>query len=421
MTKLDMSEQAAGKGKRIAIQVAAVLAVLLLVVLGIRYATHTDVEVRTATVGYGDLLSSTSTNGKVEPMQSFQAHATEPGTVKAVLVRSGQQVAAGTLLLRMDEAAADARVQTARSAIAQAQAAQFDISQGGTSDERIGISGDLSRAKLQVTQAENDLQALQALQARGAASSSEVAAAQQRLASAQTTLQSVQQRSTARYASTDRQRVQAQLSDSRAALAAAQQSLSNAVVRAPFAGTVYSLPIKQYEFVAAGDELVQMADLSKVQIRAYFDEPEIGKLKTGAAVTIKWDAKPLQVWHGHIIRVPTTVITYGTRNVGESLIAVDDATGDLLPNTNVNVNVTTQQMYHVLSMPREALHTQGADNFVYLVQKGVLVKRPVMVGALNLTSVQILSGLKEGDTVALNPLSSSVDLSDGLHVKVVPQ
>ncbi len=415
-----MSE-AAGKGKKLAIQVVAVLAVVVLIVLGIRYATRSDVEVRVAKVAYGDLLSSTATNGKVEPMQNFQAHATEPGTVKAVYVHSGEQVAAGTLLLRMDEAAADARVQTARSAIAQAQAAQFDIRQGGSSDERISISGDLSRDRLQVTQSENDLHALEALQAKGAASSSEVAAAQQRLLSAQSTLQSVQQRSTARYATTDRQRVQAQISDSAATLAAAEQNLSNLVVRAPFSGAVYSLPVKQYEFVSAGEELVQLADLSKVQIRAYFDEPEIGKLKVGASVLIKWEAKPLQVWHGHVIRTPTTVITYGTRNVGESLIAVDDAAGDLLPNTNVNVSVSTQQIYHVLSLPREALHTQGMDNFVYVVQRSMLVKRPVEVGAVNLMSVQIASGLQPGDLVALNPLSSSVDLSDGLRVKVVSQ
>ncbi len=416
-----MSEPAAGSGRKLAVQLALVALVLLLIVFGIRYATRSDTEIRADKVEYADLLSSIATNGKVEPMQNFQAHAGEPGTVKFVQVQVGQQVSAGTLLLQMDSATADARVQTARSAIAQAQAAQYDLRQGGTTDERIGISGDLSRAKLQLSQAQNDVAALQALQVKGAASSNEVAAAQSRLASAQASLQSLQQRSTDRYAPTDKQRVQAQLIDSRATLAAAQDSLSKSIVRAPFAGTVYSLPVRQYQFVQSGEELVQMADLSRVQIRAYFDEPEIGKLKDGAAVTIKWDAKPTQMWHGHIIRTPTTVITYGTRNVGEALIAVDDAAGDLLPNTNVNVNVTTQQIFHVLSLPREALHTLGNDNFVYLVDHGTLVKQPVQIGGLNLMRVQITSGLRDGALVALNPLSSSVDLSPGLRVKVVSQ
>ena len=260
---------------------------------------------------------------------------------------------------------------------------------------------------------------MQTLQTKGAASASEVAAAQQRVDSAQSSLASLQQRSTARYAPTDRERVQAQLADGRANLAAAQQSLANSVVRAPFAGTVYTLPVKRFDFVPAGEELVQVADLSRVQVRAYFDEPEIGKLHVNDAVIIKWEAKPNLSWHGHIVRTPTSVTNYGTRNVGECLIAVDDATGDLLPNTNVNVNVTTQQMYHILSLPREALRTQGSDNFVYVVQGGALVKRPIEIGAFNLMSVQVLRGLSAGDTVALTAINSDTDLSDGLHVKVV--
>jgi HlyD family secretion protein len=394
---------------------------LALLVLGIRYFTRSDVEIRAAKVSYGDLISNLSTNGKVEPVQMFQAHAAEPGTVEAVYVKAGQQVAAGTLLLKLNSEAADSRVETARSAIAQATAAQHDINQGGSTDERIAITGDLDRAKLQVQQSQKDLAALQALQAKGAASASEVASAQSRLANVQSSLDSMQLRTTQRFAPTDKQRVQAQLSDSHAALQLAQQTLANAIIRAPFAGTVYSLPVRAYDYVGGGEELIQLADLTRVQVRAYFDEPEIGKLHNGETVVIKWDAKPGQQWHGHIVRTPTTVITYGTRNVGECLIAVDDTAGDLLPNTNVNVSVTTQSVFHVLSLPREALRTQGADNFVYIVDHGVLVKRNVQVGALNLMNVQITGGLNNNDVVALNAVSSTADLAEGMHVKVEAQ
>ena len=124
---------------------------------------------------------------------------------------------------------------------------------------------------------------------------------------------------------------------------------------------------------------IDVADLNKIQVHAYFDEPEIGKLAVGQAVKIAWDAKPTQIWHGHISLAPTTVITYGTRNVGECIITVDDARGDLLPNTNVVVTVTTSQRFNALSIPREALHTDGGD-FVYRVVNGKLVRTPVQVG-----------------------------------------
>jgi HlyD family secretion protein len=416
-----MSEIASGNSGKVAIRVAIGVVLVIALVIGIRVSTRKEIDIRAAKVGYGDLVSDLSTNGKVEPIQNFQAHASEAGSVQAVYVRAGQQVAAGTLLLRMSTAAAEARVETAKSAIAQARAAQFDVGNGGSTDERIGISGDLDRARLQVAQSQKDLAALQALQARGAASASEVASAQSRLAANQSSLDSLQQRSTGRYSPTDKQRVAAQLNDSRANLNAAEQSLSQSVVRAPFAGTVYSLPVKAYDFVGAGEELVQVADLSKMQVRAYFDEPEIGRLKMNDSVLIKWDAKPGLSWHGHIVRTPTTVITYGTRNVGECLITVDDATGDLLPNTNVNVSVTTQSIYHVLSLPREALRTQGSENYVFLVENSQLVKRVVHVGSLNLMAVQILSGLNPNDVVALASTSSSIDLAEGLRVRVVQQ
>ena len=64
-------------------------------------------------------------------------------------------------------------------------------------------------------------------------------------------------------------------------------------------------------------------------------------MQAGQKIVIKWDAKPGKEWHGHVDRAPVTVITYGTRHVGEVLVSIDDADGTLLPDTNVNVTVTT--------------------------------------------------------------------------------
>jgi HlyD family secretion protein len=171
--------------------------------------------------------------------------------------------------------------------------------------------------------------------------------------------------------------------------------------------------------VQPGQALINVADLTKLQIRAYFDEPEIGKLADGQPVTITWEAKPNRVWHGHVEQAPTTVITYGTRNVGECLITVDDARGDLLPNTNVTVRVTTARHDNVLSVPREALHTEGSVNFVYKIVNNKLVRTPVEIApsaVVNLTRAEITSGLNEGDLIALGA-TSEVDLSNGMAVK----
>jgi HlyD family secretion protein len=271
---------------------------------------------------------------------------------------------------------------------------------------------------LQQQQAAKDLAALKQLQQKGAASAGEVLSAEQRLQMANSTLESIQSRSTQRYSSSDKSRATAQLSDAKAALGAADASYQATNMRAPLSGTVYSIPVSTYDFVPAGEDLMDVADLNHIQVRAYFDEPEIGKLSVGQAVKIVWDAKPNQAWHGHINQAPSTVITYGTRNVGECLITVDDAHEDLLPNTNVTVTVTISQRFNVLSVPREALHTEGANNFVFRVVAGKLVHTPVQVGTLNLTRVEIMGGLTDKDTVALGATSNR-DLVNGLAVKAV--
>jgi HlyD family secretion protein len=394
------------------------LAIIAIGFIIVRSSTRDLVGVRVAVVDHQNIVSSVSTSGKVEPIEQFPAYAPAPGVVEKVYVDVGQKVKAGQLLVKMDDADAVAKIAAANSAVHTAEATLHDIGQGGSQDERIGLSGDLSRAEQQQQQAAKDLASLQALQQKGAASASEVASAEQRLQSAESSLKGLQTRSTQRYGTTDKSRAEAQLADARASLAAAQAAYANANIRAPFAGTVYSIPVSNYDFVPAGENLLDEADLNRIQVRAYFDEPEIGKLAVGQAVKIVWDAKPAQSWHGHISRAPSTVITYGTRNVGECIITVDDARGDLLPNTNVTVTATTSQRFNVLSVPREALHTEGGD-FVFRVVNNRLVRTPVQVGVgVNLTRVEILSGLTEKDTVALNAVNNR-ELTNGLPVKVV--
>src|SRR5271168_3784760 len=394
------------------------LAIAVLVFVVLRSSTRDLVEVKVAAVTRQNLVSAVPTTGKVEPIGEFQAYAPAAGVIAKVYVEVLQKVKTGELLLKMDDSDAVAKLAAANATLRIAEAALHDMEQGGSQEEQIGLAGDLNRAKLQQQNATNNLAALKQLEQKGAASPSEVAAAEQQLQASNNSVQNLQMRGTQRYSPADKARIEAQVADARAALEAAQSSYASYNIRTPQAGTVYSIPVSTYDFVPAGENLVDVADLNKIQIRAYFDEPEIGKLAAGQAVKIAWDAKPTQTWHGHISIAPTTVITYGTRNVGECIITVDDARGDLLPNTNVVVTVTTAQRFNTLSIPREALHTD-AGNFVYRVVNNKLVRTPVQVGvATNLIRAEITGGLTDQDTVALGAINNR-ELSNGLSVKIV--
>ncbi len=394
------------------------LAIIVVAFVIVRATSRDVVEIRARAVTRQNLLSTISTNGKVEPIDEFQAYAPAPGVIAKVYVKVLQRVKVGDLLIKMDDSDAVAKLASAQATLRAAESTLHDLEQGGSQEEHIALTGDLSRAQLLQQEATKDLTALKQLEQKGAASPSEVAAAEERLEAANTSLQSFQMRTTQRYSATDKARVEAQVADARAAVAAAQSSYAGYNIRTPKDGTVYSIPVSTYDFVPAGENLVDVADLNKIQVHAYFDEPEIGKLAVGQAVKIAWDAKPTQTWHGHISIAPTTVITYGTRNVGECIITVDDARGDLLPNTNVIVTVTTAQRFNALSIPREALHTDGGD-FVYRVVNGRLVRTPVQIGvATNLIRAEITGGLTDKDTVALGAINNR-ELTNGLAVKIV--
>ena len=384
----------------------------------IRMVTRTRLPIRVAAVQRGDIVSKFSTNGIVEPVSKFEAHAPYAGVVKAVFVHEGDRVPEGKILVEMDDTQARTQEATALSALRAAQANYDSLTNGGNQQERYTLEGDLSRTKADRDQAQNQLDTLKKLSAQGAASAAEVASAQQHLDQANSSLHVLEQRRQSPYAAPDLDHAKAALVDAQASYAAAQKTLSEVTVRAPFAGTVYSQPVNATEFVGQGERLVEMADLTKVQVRAYFDEPEIGKLAVGLPITIVWDALPTRSWQGHIARVPSTVITYTTRHVGAAIVTVDNADGTLLPETNVTVTVTTSNTPNVVNIPREALHASGGQDFVYVLDDDTLRRTPVKTGIITLTAIQIVDGLHEGQMVALGSANGQ-PLVDHVPVKVV--
>jgi HlyD family secretion protein len=396
-----MAETSNGRARPLILWTLAAI-LLVIVFFLVRRLTREELPLRVAQATMQDLITTDSTNGKVEPQHNFEAHAPAPGTVKSLYVRSGELVPKGKLLLSLDDADAVAHSVGALASLRGAQANYQATEQGGTQEERYSLAGEMAKAQMDRDQAQHDLDALRKLAAQGAAAPSEVASAQQRLEAANTSLATLEKRQTARYSPADIAHSRADLEQAQAAYSAASTVVADSNVRAPFAGTVYSLPVSVSEYVHPGDLLLQMADLTKLQVRAYFDEPELGALHAGQPATIVWDALPNHAWHGRILSMPSTIITYTTRNVGEVLLSVDDADGKLLPSTNVKVTVTEQKLDNVLTIPREALHSENGKDYVYLLHGKTLRRQQVTKGALNLTQVQIVKGLAENATVALS-------------------
>jgi HlyD family secretion protein len=376
------------------------------------------VPVRVATVDRSTIRSIVSTNGKVEPLQSFESHAPVGTTVKKLLVKEGQHVKKGQLLAQLDDA--EASSQAAR-AFAQVRAAQAEVSavrRGGNREEVLTLESQLVKARTLYDTAQRNLEALQRLQQNGAASPGEVKQAQDQLGAADADLKLLQQKQGQRYSQPEVDRVEAQQTEAESAYEATENVLRQLNIRAPFDGIVYSLPVHQGSYVNPGDLVLQEADLSKVLVRAYVDEPDVGRLAQGQPIELSWDAVPGRTWQGSVTTIPSTVKLLGTRNVGETTCVVDNQDLRLLPNINVGVTIVTAEHHGALTVPREAVRLDENKKFVYQIVNDELQRRDIQTSISNLTQVEVTGGVTEKALLALASTNSK-PLHEGLAVKVI--
>jgi HlyD family secretion protein len=405
---------ASRKGRTwVVVGVAAALATIPL------FTRQSPLKIRITTVERSSIRSLISTNGKVEPIRNFEAHSPIATTVKRLLVKEGDHVRQGQLLLQLDDGDLRSQAARAQTQIKAAQAEQSDLTGGGTHEEILTLDSQLIKARGALNNAQRNLEALRRLQQQGAASAGEVQQGEEAFQRAQADTNLLEQKQKDRYSKPEAARVQAQGAEAEAAYEAAEDALGKSSVRAPFDGIVYTLPIKQGAYVQTGDLLLQEGDLSKMLVRSFVDEPEIGRLAVGQKIEVTWDALPGRIWTGTVSTIPSTVKLRGARNVGEVTCTVDNRDLRLLPNVNVGVTVINAEHSGVLTLPREAVRMDDTKPYVYRVVDGELKRRDVEVSLQNLTQVEITAGLPEHAQVALSSADSK-PLADGAHVKVVP-
>lgn len=392
------------------------LAVLALIPV---FTRQGPLRVRTTQVERGPIRSLISTNGKIEPIQNFEAHSPVATTVKRIYVKEGESVRKGQLLLQLDDADLRSEAARAQAQIKTAQSDQAEVTTGGTQEEVLTLDSQLVNARDSVAFDQRNLHALRQLEQQGAASPGEVKAAEDQLERAQTDLKLLEQKKKDRYSPPEVAKVQAQGSQAQAAYDAAEDSLERSTVRAPFDGVVYSLPVKQGAYVQVGDLLLQEGDLSKMLVRTFVDEPDIGRLASGEKIEVTWDAVPNRIWDGVVTTVPSEIKLHGARNVGEITCTLDNHDRRLLPNVNVSVTIITAEHNDVLTLRREAVHMDDAKPYVYEVEDGRLKRQGVDVSLQNLTRVEITGGLSDQAVVALSSVDPTKSLTNGARVKVV--
>jgi multidrug efflux pump subunit AcrA (membrane-fusion protein) len=325
-------------------------------------------------------------------------------------------VARGTLLVELDARDARADVSSAEAAVSEARAELETIGQGGRSSARVEIDNALGRARMELEAAQRDYQTLQRLEEKQAATRQEAIEANRKVQQLQAEMQALERKRAVLVGPADRVVAEAKLREALAALEQAQARLERSLLRAPIAGIVYDLPARIGAYLNLGDVAAQVGDVKKLRVRVYVDEPELGRVAAGMAVTITWDAMPGRPWTGTVDKMPTQIVALGTRQVGEVICAIQNPDLLLLPGTNINAEIVSQVVENGVVIPKEAIRKDNGQTGVYLLRGERVEWRPIQLSASSVTRAAIRSGLAEGDEVAL---STEATLRDGGRVQPV--
>jgi HlyD family secretion protein len=359
-----------------------------------------------------------STNGKVEPAEYIDVRVESPGLVKRVLVNSGDKVRKDQVLAELSEPGVQQELDAAQAREAQARAELQTLQGGGRSSDTGEIESSLNRARADREAAQQNLDALQRLLAKQAATAYEVEQARQNVRTLDLQIQALQQRRGLLVGKGDLGSAQARVREAEANVQLARNHIQQDTIRAPMSGTVYSLPARQGAYLNVGELIASIGKLDPVRVRVYVDEPELGRVAAGQHVRITWDALPGKEWTGVVEKRPSEVIALGSRQVGEVLCTISNPMLELVPGTNVNAFILTQVVENALTIPKAAVR-RDAGVGVYLLQKENTVKwQPVTTGSSDALRVEVVKGLQEGDAVAM---PSDQSLRNGAKVNPVFQ
>jgi len=367
----------------------------------------------TAGVSWRTLEVAVSSAGIVEPLATVEVKSKASGEVQGVHVETGDKVEEGSLVVSIDP-------RIVRNRLAQADAE---------------LKAAISRRDIAKTQKERVV----SLVANGTLTQSDFEQATLDLANAE-----------------------AQVVTSRVQVENARIAVDDTDIRAPISGTIIFKPVETGQVISSptqdfsgGTLLLQMADLSEVQIRSLVDETDIGKIRPGMPAQVSVAAYPNQPFPGEVVKIEPQAVIEQNVTMFAVLVSIQNPDGLLLPGMNAEVEVSIVRADNVMTIPVMALRTRrdldstasilgrsvddikealaggeqeprergaraptdyrfGGDFWVVLDTPDREIRK-VRTGVTDLDNVEIVSGLDESDRVLVLPSSHLLETQQDLQ------
>ncbi|MBU0502336.1 MAG: efflux RND transporter periplasmic adaptor subunit [bacterium] len=205
----------------------------------------------------------------------------------------------------------------------------------------------------------------------------------------------------------------------------AKLNMQNAAVTAPISGIVTEKAVTLGETVSPGMPVLTVVDIDNPWVEIQVDEVDIAKIKIGQRVRFTTDAYQEKEFFGTVTWINKEA---GLKKVGgrvrmdeEDLIfrarvEFEDGSEVLKPNMSVYAEIITGEKDDVLTVPREAIALSAGKRVIYVISSSRVKLVEAELGLKDLEKVEILSGLKEGQKVAVSSLDK---LKDGAKIKVI--
>jgi HlyD family secretion protein len=379
-----------------------------------------QVTLHFSTASRSTIVSTVSTNGKVEPVEWAAARAETSGVVRLVAVQRGQQVDAGQKMVVLDSESARSELAAALAKEGEAHAAAGTLSQGGKAQVVANLNDSIASAQVALEVAQRHYESLQRLAEKQAATKAQLQDAKDVVDRARLQLTALKNQKETLVTPSDRSVAGVQLRDAEAAVALARHKLDLATVTSPISGTLYQFDLKVGAYLQPGDLAGYVGKLDQVKVTVYVDEPDLGRIALDMPVEITWDARPGQKWRGRVNKLPTEVVALGTRTVGEVATVVDNPRHELLPGVSVTALIISKVVEDATSIPRSALRTLHGATGVFKLANKTIAWTPIEAGISDVNKVQVVSGLTLGDKVADRVVEpSDAEIRNGMRVKAL--
>jgi len=434
---------------------------MALMLVGCAAQASAQSATQTATVQRGNLTATLSTAGTAAAQAQVTLAFQTSGQIKAINVKTGDQVKAGQVLAQLDSTALEmavakaqvaletskislqqtkegstaAEIQSAKASLASAQAAyqaaldKYDLSDAQLAVARAQVDkakATLQRAQLaydweknnwldadptQSAQKESlddaqsayDLAMLSYNQTAAGINDSALQSAASTVAEAQYKLDDLLNTPTPE----DVAAAEAQVKQNEASLQQAQLQLAQASIVAPFDGTMADVYAQVGQQASTSTDIVALADLSRLNLAVTLAEVDMPKVKVGQQAEITFDAEPSQVFTGTVTEIDLVgTTTSGVVNYAAT-VSIDNPTDALRPGMNASASIILQQRENVLLVPNRAVRSVGKTKTVTVVNGEQSSQVSVTLGLSGDSKSEVVDGLHEGDVVVINQTTTT--------------